>query len=339
MISIAAWFKYVWSGRREAAEPGGWGFVWLVWGLMTVLAVGFVTRYGTEVPIWDDENLVPVVVGAQPVTPAWLWAQANEHRLPLPKLILLGADRLAGNDIRAGMFLSVATLAVLAAALVALLGQFRGGSQAADAVIPILLLHPGHATNLLWSIQFAFVLPTALATGCLIAIAGRAGRPGVGLAWGMGLILACLPLSSANGLIYVPALAAWLLGSAIREARSKRTGCRRRAFLIASAAVPGLALAGLYFWGFQPGVHPESRGGLADLVRTATQFLAGGIGMPAAWFWPWSGVLTAGLLAISLIWLVTAWMKRPEEQPRIFGLLAFLAGILSVALAVGWGRG
>ena len=339
MTSLATPLRDFRSNRREDVEPGGRGFVWLVWSLMTLLAVGFVARYGTDVPVWDDENLVPALVGVQPITPTWLWAQHNEHRIPLPKLMLLGMDRCAGNDIRAGMFLSVATLAALAAGLVALLGRFRGGSQAADAVIPILLLHPGHATNLLWSFQFTMVLPTALATSFLIATAGRPGRPGVGMAWVAGLALACLPLSSGNGLVFVPALAAWLLGSALAEYRSRLAGSQRRAIGIACSAVPGLLPAGFYFWGFQPGVHPEAGGGLADLVRTAAQFLAGGVGTPAGWIWPWSGVLTAGLLIVGLALLGRAWGTRPEEHARIFGLLAFLAGVLSVALAVGWGRG
>ena len=339
MTSIATSFSDLKSDQLKHDEPGGRGFVWLIWSLMSLLAMGFVARYGTDVPVWDDENLVPALAGVQPITPAWLWAQANEHRLPLPKMILLAADRCAGNDIRAGMFLSVSTLAALAAGLVTLLGRFRGGSHAADAVIPILLLHPGHATNLLWSIQFAFVLPTALATCCLIAIAGRSGRPSVRLAWVAGLTMTCLPLSSGNGLVFVPALAIWLLGSALAEYRSRTEASPRRASGIACAALPGLLLTGFYFWGFQPGVTPEARGGVADLVRTAAQFLTGGVGMPASWIWPWSGLMTAGLLVVSLAFLGHAWGRRPEEHARIFGLLAFLAGVLSVALAVGWGRG
>ncbi len=320
-------------------EVGATLFVWGVWGMMTLGAVVFVARYGTNVPVWDDENIVPVLAGAQPITWSWLWEQCNEHRIALPKLILVWADRAMGRDVRAGMFLSVAALSALAAGLLALVGRFRGGPSAADAVFPILLLHPGHATNLLWSIQFAFVLPTVLATAFLIPIAGRLGRPGVKTACGAGLALVCLALSGGNGLVFVPPLGFWLVGLAWLEARSPTPGGRRRAAGIALASVPGFVVAGLYFQGWRRGVYPEAPGGITDRLRTALQFLTGGLGAPTEWGWPGSGVATAGAGVGAVVLLARAWWVRPGERTRIFGLVALLAGLLALALAVGWGRG
>ena len=314
-------------------------FVWSGWGLMTVAATVFVAWYGTDVPVWDDENLTPQVVGAEPITLDWLWKQCNEHRLALPKLILVGSDRWSGPDIRAGMFLSVAALATLAAGLVACLGRLRGGSRAVDIVVPVLLLHPGHSTNLLWSIQFAFILATTLASSCLIAIISSPDHPGIRRIGWVAFVLACLPLCGGNGLLYVPALACWIFGAALGEARSRNPGCRRRALATALTTVPGVALSILYFRGFQPGVHPPAPGGLVDVLRTALQWLAGGIGTPALATWPVSGLATAGLLVGALLILARTWLWHPAERTRAFGLLCFLGGVISLALAVGWGRG
>ena len=61
--------------------------------------------------------------------------------------------------------------------------------------------------------------------------------------------------------------------------------------------------------------------------------------MPGAALWPWSGAVTLGLIALSIGFLLRAWLVQPDERPRIFGLAAFLASMLSIAGAVGWGRG
>jgi hypothetical protein len=327
------------QSRTEAQEPGARAFVWGVWGTLTLAAAVLVARYGTVVPVWDDYAIIPALVGEQPVTPGWLWEQCNEHRIAVPKLILLVADRLAGNDVRAGMGLSVATLSALAAALVALADRFRGGLRVSDAVFPLLLLNPGHATNLLWSIQFAFVLPTAVGTAYLIAIAGRASWPGPSAVALAGLGMAVLPLCGGTGLVFVPALAAWLFGAAWAEARSGRPGAARDAARIALAAGPGLTLSALYFRGFRKPISPESAGGLFDAARTGVQFLAGGGGMAASWAWPWSGRVTLGLIALALAVLGRAWVTAPGERPRVFGLVAFPTAMAAMAGAVGWGRG
>ena len=73
---------------------------------MSLAAVAFVARYGTNVPVWDDYNIISAVIGEKPLSLEWLWEQWNEHRIALPKLILVHAERIAGNDVRAGMLLS-----------------------------------------------------------------------------------------------------------------------------------------------------------------------------------------------------------------------------------------
>ena len=86
-------------------------FVWLV---MLNGHAALTARYGRNVPIWDDWDLVPTATGHQPVTAQWLWSQHNEHRVPIPRLLLLAMLRLSGIDFRAGMYFNVAGTAALA---------------------------------------------------------------------------------------------------------------------------------------------------------------------------------------------------------------------------------
>ncbi len=322
-----------------AREPGARMFVWGVFGVLTLTMAAFVARFGSDVPIWDDYDFIPAVVGEQPITIGWLWEQCNEHRIPLPKLFFVGACRAAGNDVRAGMAASAAVLAALAAGMVVLAGRLPGGARPSAAVFSLLLLNLGHASNLLWSIQFIHLLPTAICSALLILIAWRARWPGTATAAAVGVALGLLPLCGGTGLLYVPAMICWLFVGAWVEARSKRPGAGPRAALISLATLPGLVFSALYFQGFRQGAHPAALGGLFDNARAALQFLTGGIGAPAALGWPWSGAVTLGLIALGLAALALAWVTRPQERCRAVGLLAFLSALFTVAAGVGWGRG
>jgi hypothetical protein len=314
-------------------------FVWGAWGLLTLAAIGFVAQYGSNVPVWDDYDFVYELAGNRPVTLEWLWEQCNEHRIPLPKLILVKVDRLAGNDVRAGMFLSIVSLSGLSAALIGLTARLPGGNRPSDALFPLLLLNVGQAANLLWSIQFIHVLSTALGTAYLLPIVARASWPGPMTVVLAGVGMALLPLCGGTGLMYVPGLELWLLGVAVAEARSMRPGRWPRVGTTVAAMLPGVALTVLYFRDFRKGLHPEAADGILDGLRTGLQFLTGGIGVPAPLLWPWSGAVTLGLIAISLVFLGRAWVLRADERQRLFGLTAFLTSMLALAGAVGWGRG
>src|SRR6516225_7885299 len=73
--------------------------------------IAFAATYGCNVPFGEEwEVMGPVLAGKQPVTLHWLWSQSNEHRVPVPKLVLLGLLKLTNCDFRAGMFFNVLAL-------------------------------------------------------------------------------------------------------------------------------------------------------------------------------------------------------------------------------------
>jgi len=70
----------------------------------------------------------------------------------------------------------------------------------------------------------------------------------------------------------------------------------------------------------------------------ALQFFGGGLGPGAKESWPLSGVLVSIAFVYSIWQLYRVFRDRPEERVRAVGLLCFLGGVSSSALAIGIGR-
>src|SRR5262245_54069128 len=85
----AAGCQSVDSDGRSADHPAPvMRAVAAIWLLLLVGALAFVGRYGSRTPYMDQwGEIVPLFTGERTVTLEWLWAQHNEHRLPLAKLV------------------------------------------------------------------------------------------------------------------------------------------------------------------------------------------------------------------------------------------------------------
>ena len=105
------------DAKRESTTSLAVTIVWATWAAMLLVALACIVRYGRNIPLAEDWLLVPPMTGHEPHLGSWLWAQNNEHRLPLPRLVLLGL-LVATRDFRAGMVLNVVSLAALAAAMI-----------------------------------------------------------------------------------------------------------------------------------------------------------------------------------------------------------------------------
>ena len=231
-------------------------FVWSVWLVMLVIAFVSIAQYGRNIPLAEDWYFVQPLTGNEPDLAKWLWAQNNEHRIPLPRLILLVLLELAKGDFRVGMFFNSITLGVLAFSMILVARHLRGGRTSfADAFFPIALLHLGNWPNLVWSWQFTFVLPTALTCAVLLVIVIHQTLSTPSTAVVAGTCLVLLPLCGANGLLFVPLLALWLIYSGVLNWYSVKTKGGRQwisGFLIGSAVI-SLCLTALYFVGYE---HP-----------------------------------------------------------------------------------
>lgn len=322
------------SFRRRPASL----FVWSIWALMFLGALAFVGIYARNAPFWDDwEILVPALAGKQPITVAWLWETYHEHRLPLPKLILLGLGKLTHCDFRSGMFFNAAVLGLLAAVMILAAKKLRGWTGYTDAALPLILLHWGHWANLTFFFTVHFISTTVLAGAVLSIIAGTRGPVTPRVAVLAAACLLLLPLTGTTGLIFVPPLALWLVDSGIRRWRYTEPQGRREGPLILGLATVTMLPVGLYFVGFRLNSFAPQAGLLVSL-RSAIKFLSTGVGPIAISFWPYSGLLVLALLSLAAVNLAMAWRAQPLERSRVLGLILFTGAVVALGLGIGRGR-
>jgi hypothetical protein len=316
-------------------------FVWSVW-LVTLLAtLGFVAKFGSNVPFVDDWVVVPVLTGHEPDILNWLWSQHNEHRLPVPKLVLLALYRLTGCDFRAGMYFNVVALAAVAGAMIQAAQRLRGWTSYADAFYPLGLLHWGQWLNFLWSWQVDYILSTTLASGVLLVIAGTRIRLTVRSAVLAGICLILLPLCGATGLGLVPALALWLAYCGVVAGHPGAPLAKVQSVSFVTLAVLPLLVVASCFVGYERPTlwYTPVSTGLKDYLRTAFQLLTLILGRwPAMRFWPFSWMLVIGASLGTAGVLVAAWYRQPQVRFRAMGFLLFMAAMLLLALGLGWGR-
>ena len=302
--------------------------VWTTWAVLFAAAIGFVVRFGCNIPYWDDWILVPVLAGEDSLTLSWLWSGSNSHRFPLAKLLLWCLARATDGDLRGGMVLSTIILGGVAALFIRCAASVRGSTRLQDAFFPLILLHWGHYHNLLWSINLHFVCTTAI-FAILVTFMCRQSHD-----WSRSsiyVLIGCavlLPLQSAPGLLMTPAVMAWLLYAGIRAGH----GPRRR--LLCATVVVMLVLGVWHGIGLS---HSScfTTPGVRDSLRTSLQFVATAVGPAGRWLWPVSGLLIAGVSAVTLVLPLVAWRTMPTERVRTAGLLAGIVAVGGVSLAIG----
>jgi hypothetical protein len=305
---------------------------------MLVAGLAFVGRYGSNVPSWDEWDMVPTLTGAQPVTLAWLWSQHSEHRLPLPRLVILTLNWIFGCDFRVCMYGNVVALGLLALGLILMAARRRGHVSLADAFFPLALLHWGHASNFLWGWQMTQILPTVLAGAILMVILREDrlhSRTSLVLA---GLCVVLLPLCGANGVAFGPALTFWLAFLALAFFRSGTAHGRRTGWLAGVLAALAGFLTVAYFVGYQVvPYHPVSSGWRGSL-RASLQFISLCFGPALDTTWKWAGLAMLGLCLGSGLLLVLVGRWQPLERRRVGAFLLFFTAMGCLTLGIGWGR-
>ena len=180
---VEAYLRTTRGGTRSAASAIA---VLLLWLGMWAADLAYVARFGSNVPSWDDWDMVPTMTGVQPITLEWLWSQHNEHRIPVPRLVMLALFRIFGDDFRVKMYFNVLLMAALALGLMYLARRLRGRTTLVDAFFPLVLLNFSHSVSFLWVACVQFTVSTALAGGvlssCVLGTPSVPGGPGQRLA-------------------------------------------------------------------------------------------------------------------------------------------------------------
>jgi len=179
-----------------------------LWTSLTVAAVAFVLVLGSNCPNADEWEFVPALTGHEPLGP-WLWAQHNEHRLPLPRLVYYALFQIT-HDFRAGSLAQIAILSGTSLALMSLAARIRGYPYWTDAFFPVSIVHVGHWENLLigYNICFAFILVLESAIGVVALRTTRETAFQSG--WVAGVLMVLLCLCGGGGVVTAMPVAAWL---------------------------------------------------------------------------------------------------------------------------------
>jgi hypothetical protein len=286
--------------------------------------------------------MVPTLTGVQPVTWQWLWSQHNEHRVPLPRLIMLAVMKPFGADFRGGMYFNVASVSLLAAVLMLVARRVRGRTHASDAFLPVVLLNWAQGLNFLWGWQVEFFTSTLLAGGALAAVAW-APRLSPARAIGAFLCLALAAMCGAHGVALLPAMGVFFIGLAVMRWRTQDATEQDRAQ--PQWAVPlillgllTLALIGVYMFGYDPVPwHPKTQS-VKRMMVTSLQFLTMSFGSAVKPAWPVSGALMAALAVATAALLVVAFRRVADERERAAGLICFFGALVTLALGIGMGR-
>ena len=318
-------------------------FVWAVWLSLLILDLVVLVRFGRNIPLTEDWWLVPPLTGNEPDLLSWLWAQNNEHRIPFPRLILLGLLKLTGGDWRIGMLFNIILLAGLAAAFIVVARRLRSGrSSFADTLFPITLLSLGNWENLYWSWQLTQVLPVALVCALLLVIVTIEEKLRSASMIAGGVILVLLPLCGANGLLWLPLNLVFFGYYGFRSWQDAPRGSRprRSALFLLGAAALALVFSILYLADYQQPAWVPPNPGILPSLYASLQFLALGIGPAARTAWI-PAIAISLLILIPTIFILARAAYRflgSSEEIRAAGLLAYLSNGLLFALAMGYGR-
>jgi hypothetical protein len=180
-----------------------------LWAALTIAALGFVLILGSNCPNADEWDFVPALLNREPLGP-WLWAQHNEHRLPLPRLVYYTLFQFT-HDFRGGAVLQVMLLSGTSLGLMILAARFRGQPHWVDAFFPVSLVHAGHWENLLigYNLCFAFILVLETAIGVIALRTTRETAFRSGCRAGFLAMLLCL--CGGGGVVTAMPVAAWLV--------------------------------------------------------------------------------------------------------------------------------
>ena len=255
----------------------------------------------------------------------------------MSRLIYLALIRSTDFNFYAVAFFNVLALSALALALMLTMRALRGRSVLADAFFPLVLLHWSQVDNLIWGFQIHFVVSVVLSCTLLAIILRCEDRLRLRTALLFSLCAMALGLCGMYGLAYLPAAACWMLIAGVRQWRCGPASSRWKGLVIAALATAPLALVGFVFVGFEKSSPFPNPGVLASL-STSLEFLSGGMGRAAKEFWPLSGAVALAVCAAVGWCCWRALRDRPTERLRAAGLLCFLAGVLLLALGIGWGR-
>lgn len=292
--------------------------------LPPLLLAVLIVQSWVNVPVWDDWDMPGLLFREYFVEGRFSWrqlfAQHNESRMVVPKLLMWGAALFTGWDTRVPMALSWTAAVATFVQFVWLLRKTVRASAASRwcfaAALSAVLFSPNQWENWLLSIQLVVFLPPLCLTGCLVVQRSA-------LAYRTKVIVCALlslisTFSNSNGML------CWILGAPLPwlshpEAGRKLThSAVPRTASLAWMAIYVLGLIAtivVYFWDYTPPAgHPSVSFAIQHPLAVAQYFIVW-LGNPfcrGTRFDPLTSAFALGLLVIVALafFLFAAWRRR-----------------------------
>lgn len=310
---------------------------------------GLVYLYGVDVPYWDEWVIAGMLqqVDHGTLTVRDIFAQHNEHRPAVQRLVQLAQASLGGWNLRAMMALTQLLLLAMLAGCVSLWQYGRLSERpwgvAPLAITAVLVFTPAQHQNLFWAFQFCFLMPSAGLLGGAVAAASPRLSLGAALTWAaVGATLATFSILAGILIWPLSALTVMLI-----------RGVPRRATLrpwLAWAATAGVVLGG-YFYGYAtPANSPSVVTALRQpLILVGGYFacLGSAFGLGVAPVPRATTAIISGVAGVATyLWLVLrTWRMRDRIDPRqtapwiVMGLFALAGGAAITVGRIGYGLG
>jgi hypothetical protein len=303
--------------------------VWCAVLVPALVALRFVLRYAVNLPYADQWDFVAFFVVQDAGQLRWsdIWALHNEHRMVVPKLLMLGMARLTRWNVFVETLLSVALafaslLLLLAMARPALREAHPWARLWAVAMLSLLVFSLSQVGNWLWGWQIQWFLSVLAAIVAIaLATAGLQSASASRYVIGAGVAALVCQYSLASGAVV------WALVAAILAFH------RRRGPILAVWAVAAVAATVPYAIGFErPADLPSPLAVLGQPLALAIyvgKYLSGPLGRHTA--------IGMGAVAVFFV-LIAAAARRHRDRPALV-LPWVMLGLFAMANAVLTGLG
>ncbi|MEM0896122.1 MAG: hypothetical protein AAGJ79_04485 [Verrucomicrobiota bacterium] len=227
-------------------------FAVVAW-LPAVVTIVFVDESSVNIPVWDDFERIPLLekYEAGELTLGFLISPHIEHRILIPRLIILANYEWGGGDIRNEVWVILGSLLMTSMALAALVLRTRGARASSWLIVFLInltIFSLIQYQNLCWAIQTAFVLPLMFLALTLLTLHSRwpsGWRFGLCVLWAMGATF-CF----THGLVL------WLLVFGYFLLSPDFASMRSRVVTTGIWGAVAAAVFGLYFHDLSSTSHP-----------------------------------------------------------------------------------
>ena len=311
---------------------------WLLAIVPIVVIAVEAARYAVNVPLGDEWMLGPLVVEANAgrIDPRAIWAQHNEHRLALPRLLIIALSRLTRWDVRAEIGANIVVTAIELLLFTLLLRRSIGSAVPElvpwlVATISFLIFSLVQSQNWTLGLQLLmFVCSTGVVVSALAIDRALRGERWVALAaLGAGL---SAPSHAAGLTVLLLIPIALLVPTPGRQWRR----CLRQS--LPAAAIGGAFIA-LYMVGWYPAYgQPRSISPFAAPVDFARFiFAALGAAVGASGGAAAQTVAACGLAALSTCTLYL-WLRSSRTRPALVAWLVIAGFAVGAAGLTAVGR-